>query len=292
MSAEILLDTSSPVITINQSSLLFKINQNYFQNQLKNSNSSNTLYPLSQTEILLTNITSSYIAYRSRITKKKYYSVEPSHLIIPPNSNITIKITFYHNFRNTFPPEGHKFRFEGIVIPNNMKKMDAWKIYEQFSKDKTEVKGNSIRKVAEFIFDNNYNPNFEEENKKIDISQSMNSINLNDFNGTASIYSNALGRSNERPSRIALKNMKKNMRDVNKEETFNPMKLKDECEKLENDYNNYLKELNEIKQKINDLNAKNKYRYIVPDINFSSINKKMFFILFGVSFLLGFFLTK
>jgi hypothetical protein len=292
MSAEILLDTSSPVITINQSSLLFKINQNYFQNQLKNSNSSNTLYPLSQTELLLTNITSSYIAYRSRITKKKYYSVEPSHLIIPPNSNITIKITFYHNFRNTFPPEGHKFRFEGIVIPNNMKKMDAWKIYEQFSKDKTEVKGNSIRKVAEFIFDNNYNPNFEEENKKIDISQSMNSINLNDFNGTASIYSNALGRSNERPSRIALKNMKKNMRDVNKEETFNPMKLKDECEKLENDYNNYLKELNEIKQKINDLNAKNKYRYIVPDINFSSINKKMFFILFGVSFLLGFFLTK
>jgi hypothetical protein len=292
MSAEILLDTSSPVITINQSSLLFKINQNYFQNQLKNSNSSNTLYPLSQTELLLTNITSSYIAYRSRITKKKYYSVEPSHLIIPPNSNITIKITFYHNFRNTFPPEGHKFRFEGIVIPNNMKKLDAWKIYEQFSKDKTEVKGNSIRKVAEFIFDNNYNPNFEEENKKIDISQSMNSINLNDFNGTASIYSNALGRSNERPSRIALKNMKKNMRDVNKEETFNPMKLKDECEKLENDYNNYLKELNEIKQKINDLNAKNKYRYIVPDINFSSINKKMFFILFGVSFLLGFFLTK
>ena len=292
MSAEILLDTSSPVITINQSSLLFKINQNYFQNQLKNSNSSNTLYPLSQTELLLTNITSSYIAYRSRITKKKYYSVEPSHLIIPPNSNIIIKITFYHNFRNTFPPEGHKFRFEGIVIPNNMKKMDAWKIYEQFSKDKTEVKGNSIRKVAEFIFDNNYNPNFEEENKKIDISQSMNSINLNDFNGTASIYSNALGRSNERPSRIALKNMKKNMRDVNKEETFNPMNLKDECEKLENDYNNYLKELNEIKQKINDLNAKNKYRYIVPDINFSSINKKMFFILFGVSFLLGFFLTK
>ena len=292
MSAEILLDTSSPVITINQSSLLFKINQNYFQNQLKNSNSSNTLYPLSQTELLLTNITSSYIAYRSRITKKKYYSVEPSHLIIPPNSNITIKITFYHNFRNTFPPEGHKFRFEGIVIPNNMKKMDAWKIYEQFSKDKTEVKGNSIRKVAEFIFDNNYNPNFDEENKKIDISQSMNSINLNDFNGTASIYSNALGRSNERPSRIALKNMKKNMRDVNKEETFNPMKLKDECEKLENDYNNYLKELNEIKQKINDLNAKNKYKYIVPDTNFSSINKKMVFILFGVSFLLGFFLTK
>ena len=292
MSAEILLDTSSPVITINQSSLLFKINQNYFQNQLKNSNSSNTLYPLSQTELLLTNITSSYIAYRSRITKKKYYSVEPSHLIIPPNSNITIKITFYHNFRNTFPPEGHKFRFEGIVIPSNMKKMDAWKIYEQFSKDKTEVKGNSIRKVAEFIFDNNCGPNFEEENKKIDISQSMNSINLNDFNGTASIYSNALGRSNERPSRIALKNMKKNMRDVNKEETFNPMKLKDECEKLENDYNNYLKELNEIKQKINDLNAKNKYRYIVPDINFSSINKKMFFILFAVSFLLGFFLTK
>ena len=283
MSEEIIFDSSSPVITINQSSLVFKINQKYFQTQSQLPQNSNSLSPLSQTEILLTNLTSSYVAYRARITKKKFYQVEPSHMILPPNSNITIKITFFHNFSLPFPPQGHKFRFEGIMIPNNMKRTDAWKIYEEFSKNKTEVKGNSIRKVAEFVFDNNYKANFSEENNKLEYSQSIN--NISDFNGTASIYTNALGKSNERPSRISLKNMKKNLEGVYRGEAFDFMKI-------QNEYNDNLKELNDLKQKINELNAKNKFRYVVPDKDFSSVNKKMVILLFGVSFLLGFFLTK
>jgi len=283
MSEEIIFDSSSPVITINQSSLVFKINQKNFQTQSQLPQNSNSLSPLSQTEILLTNLTSSYVAYRSRITKKKFYQVEPSHMILPPNSNITIKITFFHNFSLPFPPQGHKFRFEGIMIPNNMKRTDAWKIYEEFSKNKTEVKGNSIRKVAEFVFDNNYKANFSEENNKLEYSQSIN--NISDFNGTASIYTNALGKSNERPSRISLKNMKKNLEGVYRGEAFDFMKI-------QNEYNDNLKELNDLKQKINELNAKNKFRYVVPDKDFSSVNKKMVILLFGVSFLLGFFLTK
>ena len=283
MSEEIIFDSSSPVITINQSSLVFKINQKYFQTQSQLPQNSNSLFPLSQTEILLTNLTSSYVAYRARITKKKFYQVEPSHMILPPNSNITIKITFFHNFSLPFPPQGHKFRFEGIVIPNNMKRTDAWKIYEEFSKNKTEVKGNSIRKVAEFVFDNNYKVKFSEENNKLEYSQSIN--NISDFNGTASIYTNALGKSNERPSRISLKNMKKNLEGVYRGEAFDFMKI-------QNEYNDNLKELNDLKQKINELNAKNKFRYVVPDKDFSSVNKKMVILLFGVSFLLGFFLTK
>lgn len=283
MSEEIIFDSSSPVITINQSSLVFKINQKYFQTQSQLPQNSNSLSPLSQTEILLTNLTSSYVAYRSRITKKKFYQVEPSHMILPPNSNITIKITFFHNFSLPFPPQGHKFRFEGIMIPNNMKRTDAWKIYEEFSKNKTEVKGNSIRKVAEFVFDNNYKVKFSEENNKLEYSQSVN--NISDFNGTASIYTNALGKSNERPSRISLKNMKKNLEGVYRGEAFDFMKI-------QNEYNDNLKELNDLKQKINELNAKNKFRYVVPDKDFSSVNKKMVILLFGVSFLLGFFLTK
>ena len=283
MSEEIIFDSSSPVITINQSSLVFKINQKYFQTQSQLPQNSNSLSPLSQTEILLTNLTSSYVAYRSRITKKKFYQVEPSHMILPPNSNITIKITFFHNFSLPFPPQGHKFRFEGIMIPNNMKRTDAFKIYEEFSKNKTEVKGNSIRKVAEFVFDNNYKANFSEENNKLEYSQSIN--NISDFNGTASIYTNALGKSNERPSRISLKNMKKNLEGVYRGEAFDFMKI-------QNEYNDNLKELNDLKQKINELNAKNKFRYVVPDKDFSSVNKKMVILLFGVSFLLGFFLTK
>ena len=289
MTSEVLLDSSSPIITINQSSLIFKINQNYFSTQSQMP-MSNVLTPLSLTEILLTNVSSSYVAYRTRLTKSKYYSVEPSHLILPPNSNITIKITFYHNLKLPFPPKEHKFKFEGIVIPNNMKRMDAWKIYEEFSKNKTEVKGNSIKKIAEFVYDNNYNPVFSENNSKLALSQSIN--NINEFNGTASIYTDALGKSNEKPSRMVLKNVKKNLGEIYKEETADPVRLKQECENLENEYNNKLNELNEIKQKINNLNAKNKFRYVVPDVNFSSVNKKTIILLFGASFLLGFFLNK
>ena len=289
MTSEVLLDSSSPIITINQSSLIFKINQNYFSTQSQMP-MSNVLTPLSLTEILLTNVSSSYIAYRTRLTKSKYYSVEPSHLILPPNLNITIKITFYHNLKLPFPPREHKFKFEGIVIPNNMKQIDAWKIYEEFSKNKTEVKGNSIKKIAEFVYDNNYNPVFSENNSKLALSQSIN--NINEFNGSASIYTDALGKSNEKRSRMVLKNVKKNLGEIYKEETADPVRLKQECENLENEYNNKLNELNEIKQKINNLNAKNKFRYVVPDVNFSSVNKKTIILLFGASFLLGFFLNK
>ena len=189
------------------SSLVFKINQNYFQTQSQINPPNNIITPLSQTELLLTNVSSSYIAYRTRITKAKYYSVEPSHMILPPNSNITIKITFYHNLKLPFPPKEHKFKFEGVVIPNNMKRMDAWKIYEEFSKNKTEVKGNSIKKNAEFVYDNNYNPDFSEVNPKLALSQSIN--NINEFNGTSSIYIDARGRSNEKNSRLNLKNVNK-----------------------------------------------------------------------------------
>ena len=288
MTSEILFDSSSPIITINISSLVFKINQNYFQTQSQIIPPSNILTPLSQTELLLTNVSSSYIAYRTRITKAKYYSVEPSHMILPPNSNITIKITFYHNLKLPFPPKEHKFKFEGIVIPNNMKRMDGWKIYEEFSKNKTEVKGNSIKKIAEFVYDNNYNPDFSEDNSKLALSHSIN--NINEFNGSASIYIDAQGRSNEKVSRLNLKNVKKNLGEIYKEETPDPVRLKQECQELENEYNNKLNELNEIKQKINNMNNKNKFRYVVPDVNFSSINKKMIIMLFGASLLLGFFL--
>ena len=293
MSSEILLDTSNPIITINQSSLLFKINQKNFQNQSKINTSSKELYPISQTELLLTNLTSSYIAYRTRITKKNFYSVEPSHIVISPNSNITIKITYYHNFSLPFPPEGHKFRFEGIIIPSSMKDLDSKNIYDEFAKAQTQVKGNSIRKVAEFIFDNDYYPDFTEENNKIEMSQSINNYNYNEISATSSVYSMALGFSNERPSRIAFKNKKYNLKGINNHDNnYNSMKLKEDYEKLKEEYDNHVKELNELNSKINDIKSKNKYRYVVPDVKFSAVNKKMVLILFTTAFFVGFWLTK
>jgi hypothetical protein len=290
MSTELLLDSSNPVITINQAILLFKINK---QNLLSESNSShhNSFIPISQSEIIITNITSNYVAYRARITRKKYYSVEPSHSVISPNSSLKVKITYYYSSKEKFPPEGHKFRFEGIVIPNNLKNKDIREIFDEYIINKKEVKGTSIKKVVEFIFDNNYNYIPSSDDIKEDLAQSMSNF---DFSSNASNYSSAMGKSMERPSRISLRNAKKSDKLLGKKEIdiLDPVKLKEQCDKLQNEYDNNVRELNDIKRKINDIANKNKYRYIVPDINFSSINTKTIAMLFGTAFFLVFYLTK
>lgn len=293
MASDLILDNSSPVIIINQPSVSFKINENYLSSQINNSQK-NILIPISENEIVITNISSNYVAYRSRITRKKYYVVEPSHLVICPNTNIKVKITFYFNPKEKFPPEGHKFRFEGIIIPNNMKDKDSREIFEEFTNNKKEVKGNSLKKIVEFIFDNNYNFNSSSvENIKLESSQSINSL-MSSYSSNSSIYSNALGKSMERPSKLLLRNRKKNdkLRAKKEFETIDPEVLKNECDKLKEEYDKNVQELNIIKQKINNINDKSKFRYIVPNKHYSSLNPKMIVILFLTSFFLGFYLTK
>ena len=292
MSIDSLLDSSNPVITINQEILSFKINKQQLSSQI-NSAPDNTLIPISQNEIFITNITSNFVVYRTRITKKKYYAVEPTHFVISPNSNIKVKITFYFNPKEKFPPEDHKFRFEGIIIPNNIKNRDAKEIFDEISTNKKPVKGNSIRKVVEFIFDNNYEfDSSSGENIQDDLAKSRNSIN-SDLSSKESIYSNALGQSMERRSRISLKSKKKTkLRAKNENETFDPEKLKEEYEKLQIEYDKNVKELNNIKEKINNIMNKNKFKYVVPDVQSSRLSNKKLAILFGIAFFLGFYLTK
>ena len=294
MSSELLLDTSTPIIFSNKPTLLFKINNKFLSSSLSLTQS---LIPISENELIITNLTSNYVAYRARVTRKIYYAVEPSRLVISPNSKIKVKITFYFNQKENFPPEGHKFRFEGVVIPNSMKNRDAKEIFDELISNKKEVKGNSIKKVVEFIFDDSYNysPSSDNNNIRIDSSQTLSMRSNSNFNPSASVYSNALGKSMERPSRISLKSKKasEKLKSKKKEtETLDPVKLKEECIKLQSEYDNNLKELNDIKQKISNITAKNKFRYIVPDTNFSSVNTKMIAILFGTAFFLGFYLTK
>ena len=294
MSLDSLLDSSNPVITINQAILSFKINKQKLSSQL-NSAPDNTLVPISQNEVFITNITSNFIVYRTRITKKKYYAVEPTHHVIPPNSSIKVKIIFYFSPKEKFPPEGHKFRFEGIIIPNNMKNRDPKEIFDDILTNNKQVKGNSIRKVVEFIYDNNYDYDFSSvENIKDDLTKSSNSItSVNSFSSSKeSVYSNASGQSMERRSRLALKSKMSKLRAKKGNETFDPKNLKEEYEKLQIEYDKNVRELNTIKEKINNIMNKNKFKYVVPDVQSSKLSNKKLAILFGIAFFLGFYLTK
>ena len=75
------------------------------------------------------------------------------------------------------------------------------------------------------------------------------------------------------------------------EEVFD---FSDFCEKNINTFlnENNVKELNTIKEEINSISAKNKFRYVVPDVHFSILNNKKIALLFFISFFLGFYLTK
>lgn len=285
MTSNIFFDNSSPIISINQPTLLFKINEQRLFTQTEEI-SNNSLIPISQTEVFITNISPNYVAYRVKINRKKYYIVEPSHQVISPNSNIKIRVTFFYKPDEQFPPEGHRFLFEGVIIPNNMKYKDAKEIFEEITINKIEVEGNSIKKEVKFIFDNNYIFN-SSQNIKLNSTQNLGS-SIADFNSKTTIYSNALNKSMEK----SYINRTNKLRGQRMEESIDIDKLKDECERLQNNYDNYVKELNSLKQKINNISSKNKFRYVVPNVNFSSVNKKILILLFGMSFFLGFYLTK
>ena len=206
--------------------------------------------------------------------------------MISPNSNIKIRVTFFYKPDEQFPPEGHRFLFEGVIIPNNMKYKDAKEIFEEITINRIEVEGNSIKKEVKFIFDNNYIFN-SSQNIKLNSTQNLGS-SIPDFNSKTTIYSNALNKSMEK----SYINSTSKLRGQRMEESIDIDKLKDECERLQNNYDKYKKELNSLKQKINNISSKNKFRYVVPNVNFSSVNKKILILLFGMSFFLGFYLTK
>lgn len=282
------MSSSKGIISINQNSLIFKINKTTLQSL--QSLPENSLIPISETVITITNITSNYVAYRARINNRKYYTVEPTHSIIKPNSNINVKITFYFSPSLKFPPEGNKFRFDAVIIQDKFSERDPKKIFEEFESNKNEVKEESIKKICEFIYDNSYNYVSQDEDE-IKLIKNLENSNKN-LNIEESIYTNALGKSNENSQIYTFRktNLKSSKKKVTIREESSQLKM--ECEKLNNDYEKYLKEFNGIKNKISNLSSTNKYKYKIPNTEVSNINRKKIITLFCIFFLLGFYLTK
>lgn len=286
MSTELLLDSSIPIIKLNKPILTFRINTNSINNQ-KN-NSSEDLILIGECEINVTNITSNNVALRVRTTKKKLYTVEPNFCTLLPNSAIKIIISAYSHRNDEINSKGHKFRFEGIIIPKNLIGSDTKEIFAELTKNQRQVKGNSIKRVVEFITDNSPPQN------DIDITKSIDNIqNENNLSMSQSIYSVALQKSGERPVRISLKSRNKDndINNINMNiETPSPNNLKEDCEKLQKENEKFNKELEEIKSKLNVIDFENKYKN--SDQKTSKISAKFLGIILLVSIFIGFYLTK
>ena len=283
---DLLMNTSAPIIKLDKPLITFKINKNYI-NLLpeKKINKNNDLIPLSECNINVTNVTTNYVAVRVRTTKKNnyHYTVKPTFYTLSPNSTIKIIITIHLRQNEKLSSKGHKFRFEGVIIPDNLLNKETREIFTELTKNKIEVKGNSLKRIVEFIDDDN--PDYQKLKTVVhkDYEESGNDIL------TQHIDSGADSKSNEKQPINYFQSVNK---DIIKQNDINVNNLKNNFEELKNENNELTKKLNEIKKKANNVINEKKYQDLIPQINNSKIIVRYIFIFLILAILIGFFLTK
>ena len=277
MSSELKIDTSSQIIKINSRSLVFKINPKTLSEKLKSEKEKNNLNKyilISECFIKIENISTNYVAIRVRTTKKYCYNVEPTYSIIAPNTFEKIKILYYIKSGEEISSQGHKFRFEGIIIEQKEKNTkNIFGLFQQYIQKGIVVKGNSIIKNVNFIYDNN----FMISSKSTRVSDSNKyKINNNDINKRASLKD--------------IFNLKSQLEQEIKE-----------CDELRNAHKNLMRQLNEkgidLDFYLNNNNSSLKDYFIqLKEIIISIKNSKIYsgaiLALFLFSAYYGFYLTK
>ena len=148
MSAELLLDNSKEVFQLDKDVLSFKLDTEDLSEVISKK------LQKSENEVKVKNITDDYIAFRTKTTKKAYYSVEPVHCVIPPKGEQIVKISFLAKEGERIKTRGHKFRFEGFVIQEDEKDKNAKDIFNEYTQKGAPVVGNSQRTFVQFS-DNN-----------------------------------------------------------------------------------------------------------------------------------------
>jgi len=150
MSAELLLDNSKEVFQLDKDVLSFKLDTEDLSEVISK------IMQKSENEVKVTNLTDDYIAFRTKTTKKAYYSVEPVHCVIPPKGEQIVKISFSAKEGERIKIHGHKFKFEGFVISESEKDKDAKELFNEYTLSGEPVVGSSQRTFVQFS-DNNEN---------------------------------------------------------------------------------------------------------------------------------------
>jgi len=277
MFSELKIDTSSQIIKLNNRSLVFKINQKTLSEKLKTEkekNNSNKYILISECFIKIENISANYVALRIRTTKKYCYSVEPTYSIIAPNTFEKVKILYYIKPGEEINSQGHKFRFEGIIIPQKEKNTkNIFGLFQQYIQKGILVKGNSIIKTVNFIYDDNFI--ISSKSTKVSDSKKSNVSNSD---------------VHKRTSLKDIFNLKSQLEQEIKE-----------CDELRNAHKNLMRQLNEkgidIDFYLNNNNSSLKdyfiqLKEIIINIKNSKIYSGCIIALFLFSAYFGFYLTK
>ena len=308
MSKDLIMDVSKELFKLDKEELNFTINSAMISKLSSSSTHSVHLKPLSETEITVTNITSDYIAFRIKTTKKDNYSVHPTYFLLSPNGTQKIKIIYYDKLGHKINNKDHKFRFEGIVIPEEQKSEPLKELFQDYIKKGTKVQGNSFKLYAKFTqeenivenIDNNMNNN---DNNKLDvIKEEEKEIIRTSTMSNASVYTipdeskSILELNNTvRLSDLIINNNKS--AEMTDKEQFENLKmeynqLKEEVEILKNKETDLNKKINIEKNKKNIVPQSAKFLYKVPENNEKPFSRNMLLGILGFSVLLGFYLIK
>ena len=294
--SDIIMDSSSKVFAIDKPNLQFNINPNISSIDNENSSKKN-IHPVSSCSIVVTNLTDNYIAFRSKTTKKDLYVVNPPYTIIKPNNNQQILIEFFMKHKSLPNREGHKFKFEGIVIDDSDINKPPKKIFEEKIANKIQVKGNTYKRDVVFIEDDNY-----------DYHQKPQNIPNNSVSESINLSRNSLYQSVNDTYQSKLKGVSKNFNDSNINNDFDELKnLKIEYNKLKNKISELNTEYNILKNKIEqqkNINVNNninnssnsvinsKFNYVPPDSKEIKLPEPIAAIVCFIALMIGFFLTK
>ena len=181
------IDSSTKLFSLDKPKIIIKINPNnnsISNNNLNVSNLSHHPIKLGQTTIIVSNITSEYLAIKLKTTKKSYYSINPSYFVLLPNAQQKLELNYYVNVGEKVSNVGHKFKFEGFVIKPEEKNEDSKSLFNTYIKNQTPVKASFIKTSIEFI-ENELNLNLNQTNE-INIneksSSELYSLNVNNTN--------------------------------------------------------------------------------------------------------------
>jgi len=308
MSKELIMDVSKELFKLDKDELNFTINSAMISKLSTSSTHSVHQKPLSETEITVTNLTSDYIAFRTKTTKKENYSVHPSHCVLSPNGTQTIKIIYYDKPGHKMKNKESKFRFEGIVIPEAQKNEPLTELFQDYAKKEIKVQGNSLKLLAKFtqeenLIDNIDNNMSNDNNNKLDIiKEDEKEIIRTSTMSNASVYTipdeskSILEENNTVRLSDLIINNNKSVEMTDKERLENLKleynQLKEEVEILKTKEEALNKDIRNEKNKKNIIPQSEKFIFHVPENNEKPISRNMLLGIFAFSALIGFYLIK
>lgn len=286
--SDILIDNSENVFKIDKDVLLFRINSNRLKDFV--SHSSGHPVAISETELFVTNLTSEYLAFRTKTTKKQNYAVNPTYCVLAPGVTQKIEIAFYTSQGEKVDEKGHKFKFEGFIISQSKNNSNPKDIFSEYIQRREQVKGQTEKLLVKYIEDNNYYCNVSKSSLNL-LKRAVDENNIL----AESIYS--VANPVEKTSKSVLRTGKRY-----NEETEKDMfeRLKNENQKLKDQMDNLNSNCSNLKSRIESEKSSSsqtkststKFFYKVPELKQKSISNIVLIAALIGSILLGFFLVK